>query len=163
MNKQDLKSLLENIYTALTEEDIPEPKIIPWIPPYGFPVVPIQIPTTPVAPPVYGNDPWDDPTSAGYGQNIRELLGNRGFPSGLNPPVGGTVQDWIDWFQRLSAIDQGRLGLWLSFLNLSEAGQELFRTLQGLMVPDEFGNYPYIFDLEEILRYLMANPEYWNT
>ena len=53
MNKHELKSLLENIYTALTEAQAapPQPEMIPWIPPYGFPVVPIQIPTTPVAPP----------------------------------------------------------------------------------------------------------------
>ena len=168
MNKHELKFLLENIYHLLAEEGEwhapllapPDPYPIPMAPPPPW-LSPLS-PTAPVAPPVY-NDPWDDPISPGYGQNIRELLRNRGFPDGLNPPEGGTIQDWMDWFRGLSAIDRGRLALWWSTLDLSEAGQEIFKQLQGLMVPDKFGNYPMIYGLEAILRFLMANPEYWNS
>ena len=167
MNKQDLKNLLENIYHLLAEEGEWHPPLLSPADPYPIPMAPPPpwlsplSPTAPVAPTVYEN-PWDDPISPGYGRPIEDLLRNRGFPSGLNPPEGGGIQDWMDWFQRLSAIDQARLALWWSTLDLSEAGQEIFQQLEGLMVPDEFGKPPFIFGLEALLRFLMANPEYWN-
>ena len=60
MNKQELKSLLENIYYTLTEAAPPPPPPAPdnptapvpyYIPPYGFPLVPITTPTPPPPPP----------------------------------------------------------------------------------------------------------------
>ena len=61
MNKQELKSLLENIYHLLAEAPLNEYQSDPnfvgppapalYIPPYGFPVVPITTPTNPVATP----------------------------------------------------------------------------------------------------------------
>jgi len=53
MNKHELKSLLENIYTALTEEATPP---LRYLPP---PEVPTGPPPTP--PDVYRNDPARDP------------------------------------------------------------------------------------------------------
>ena len=163
MNKHELKSLLENIYEAmilpsLVDKYLDNPGLLnPTPPPWLSPLSP----TGPVAPPVY-NDPWDDPVSPGYGRPIGDLLRARGFPSGLTPPEGGSIEDWINWFNALSAMDKARLALWWNTLDLSEAGQEIFKQLQGLMVPDKFGNPPFIYGLEAILRFLMANPEYWN-
>ena len=54
MNKQDLKSLLENIYTALTEQNPP-----PLPPRLSLPDGPTGPPPTP--PDVYRNDPARDP------------------------------------------------------------------------------------------------------
>jgi len=82
------QALLENIYSALTEAAPPQPEMIPWIPPYGFPVVPIQIPTTPVAPP---KPPVDDPDEeeldpndpSTYELQIKQLMEDWEFALGL--------------------------------------------------------------------------------
>ena len=88
MNKHELKSLLENIYTALTEEEIPDhppapegydsPDPWPW-PPNKPPVV---TPTLPPKPPT------------GLGLYPRPNWWNPNGPEGQWPPVNAPDDNW---------------------------------------------------------------------
>ena len=92
MNKHELKSLLENIYTALTEEGVPpmlDPN--PWLSPLAPPppwLSPLS-PTPPVAPP---KPPVDDPDE-------EELDPND--PSTYELQIKQLLEDWETTLQLL--------------------------------------------------------------
>ena len=134
MEKQDLKNLLENIYHLLAEAPLNEYQSDPnfvgppapalYIPPYGFPVVPITTPTTPTAPitPTLV-DPetpmWTPELEQWLRDRVREStpggwLGIRGFPpAGVPPLPGGFPTGAQEWYQNLTPEQRQLLLDWI--------------------------------------------------
>ena len=108
MNKHELKSLLENIYRALTEQSL-LPPAEPWHPPLLPPDdewhPPMLPPKPPVTPTITPYDPVVlDPSS------IPNLLRDFDFP--ITIPESITNEGLRDWFRTLGPIDWVRIWGW---------------------------------------------------